>query len=253
MIWSSTPGRSTGPRRRWTTGWRWRLAATGLVSTDGRRRDPWKRCPGVAVKRVTDGLLTYANDQKPPSAPCRSTSSTDPDLTPTQSLGCGALVSAPTATWVPLPMVYDAGDGQTFPLAAVIFRGTTLWCVLRRFHMPTGTPSIRIGTPGPVNGTVLATGTTEEQARSILLRVVERAGPVDRCGHRRAGWEHLPHRPDSHGDGRTLTLTPSWRNCPLGRWRAKGGKGRQAGPDGRRLLVADSVRSVRGACPPGRC
>ena len=96
-------------------------------------------------------------------------------------------------------MAYDAGDGQVLSLGGKPWGGTTLWR-----DKATGDVFYRYakhpdGTPGPVNGTVLATGTTEEQARSILYgwsngldpsigaAIVEQGGSISRTGRIRTG------------------------------------------------------------------
>ena len=198
--------------------------ATGLVYT-GMDADEIPEADALAaVKRVTDGLPTY-NRLEATISSLPFDKLTDPDPDPdTVAWMRGALVSASTATLGTPPMAYDAGDGQVLSLGGKPWGGTTLWR-----DKATGDVFYRYakhpdGTPGPVNGTVLATGTTEEQARSILYgwsngldpsigaAIVEQGGSISRTGRIRTG------------DGRTLT--PDSFLAELSAW-AMAGEGRE--------------------------
>jgi len=139
------------------------LAFTGMDAAEVPEADAL-----AAVERVTDGLPTFDRlDVAIGSLPFDKLTDPDPDPD-TVAWMRGALVSASTATLGTPPMAYDAGDGQVLSLGGKPWGGTTLWR-----DKATGDVFYRYakhpdGTPGPVNGTVLATGTTEEQARSIL-------------------------------------------------------------------------------------
>lgn len=195
------------------------LAFTGMDAAEVPEADAL-----AAVERVTDGLPTFDRlDVAIGSLPFDKLTDPDPDPD-TVAWMRGALVSASTATLGTPPMAYDAGDGQVLSLGGKPWGGTTLWR-----DKATGDVFYRYakhpdGTPGPVNGTVLATGTTEEQARSILYgwsngldpsigaAIVEQGGSISRTGRIRTG------------DGRTLT--PDSFLAELSAW-AMAGEGRE--------------------------